>query len=140
MNIALFDAIITKFTTAGLSAAGVTGGVFLQQVPAGTAAPYLIVTPLPSPPLIDSYGNQISADLSVQMAVFGEGCRAVGVLMRLVTAAYDNTILTLSGKTNIGMYRLDEPFPVLQPPGESFKDQNSIDMWGWFTTYVYSVQ
>ncbi|HYF33823.1 MAG TPA: hypothetical protein VD994_00925 [Prosthecobacter sp.] len=139
MVVALFDAIKTKFEATAALTTGITGGIFYQEVAAGTATPYMVVSTLPSE-LVDAYSNAISGDLKVQFAVFGEGARVVAVLMESVLAAYDNTTLTLTGNTNIGMYRVDVPHQMLQPAEGAYRNQNSKDVWGSYVTYCYSVQ
>ena len=137
--VGLIDAIIAKFTSAGL-ASTITGGMYYQQVASGVAFPYAVITVITAP-LTDAYGNLISSDVTVQFALFGEGMRTSAVLMASLMAAYDNTLLSISGATNSGMWRNGDAVPMLQPQGDTAqKDQNSKDVWGHYVEYVYQVK
>src|SRR5258708_7019375 len=107
----LFRAIKTKFSAAGL-ATTITGGIFLERARQTPSGPWLVISVIAGP-LTDAYQNAISYDATLQFSLHWRGdVDAALVAMKLVTDAYDNTTLTLTGATNIGIYRLDQPFPL----------------------------
>lgn len=136
----LFDAIRSKFTTAGL-ASTITGGMHFSIAKQGAVMPFLVVTPITAP-LVDSYGNTTHYDCTVQFALFGETTvKALMLLVPAILTAYDNVVLTITGKTNIDCYRIDEPMPILQGSEQTqIRSESTKNVWGVFWTYRYSVQ
>ena|SRR3990167_3497740 len=134
----LLDAIIAKFTAAGLGTT-VTGGIHVGKAKTGAAMPYLVVTPLAAP-LELAYGTTSDTySALMQFALFGPGLTTQGTNTATVLTAYDNTTLTLASRTNYCMIRLGEPVPMLQPAGNPERDQNTADVWGFYWTYRYDV-
>ncbi len=134
----LLTAIAAKFIGGG-AVAGLTtafnGRFYLEQAEGSAAMPYVVLEVVPSAPLTDAYANAISADVTVVFKVVGQTNATTAANVAAVCTALDNTALTLSGGTNIGMYRIGEPIPIKLPESE-----NGVDTWQWSVAYVYQVQ
>lgn len=135
----LTQAIKTKFTAAGLLST-VTGGLFLERARNNPTRPFLVINVITAP-LIDSYGHSTSYDATIQFSLHATGADAGMIAMKVVTDVYDDTILSLSTGTNIGVYRLDEPMPMQEQSDKHLvEDPSLVEEWQIITQYVYSVK
>lgn len=134
----LLRAIKTKFTASGLDTT-VTGGLFVERARNDATRPFLVLS-LITAPITDAYQNRISYDATVQFSLHGTGLDDTLALMKTITDVYDDTTLTLTGATHIGIYRLDQPFPLQESDKHLGEDPSLIDEWQVICQYVYSVQ
>lgn len=147
----LLAAIITKIgATAALTTRYGTR-YYLNSVPEGTALPFLVVSVL-NAPRTESYGNTAHYTAQVQFSVFEEADATSGAEknaltgIALVTAAFDGITLTISGATNIDLYRENEPIATLQPgtnptgPDNLEKSENVTNVAAAHAVYQIAVQ
>lgn len=98
-------AIKTKFAADVALAAKVTGGLHLNDVPQGTAMPYMVIfviTDLPE----DTF-NTYCERIRIQMSIFS-GTRSseeVSDIFELVKTCFDYCTLTVTGYSHIEMRR-----------------------------------
>lgn len=134
----LLNAIYSKFTgTAALTTAFGSSPTryYRDEAEGSPAMPYVVSEVVPGSPLTDAFANAISADVTVVFKVVCNGHNVSAGHMTTLITALDNTILTLSGGTNIGMYRQNEPHPTKLP-----EDDDGDDVWQWSVAYVYQIQ
>jgi hypothetical protein len=129
----LLTAIQTKWNATTTITSVVTGGLTLDSSPS-TSLPYAVLTPISSP-LEDGYSGTPHSIERVQLMVIGRGAATVGGYMDVVTAAFDETALTLGSGTNFWMERLTSPRPIQCP-----KDDFGEDVWAWVVEYSYAIQ
>jgi hypothetical protein len=133
----LLAAINAKFaaTVALTTAFGATPRYYREMVPSGTATYPYVVSEMPAASLIDAYGNRISSEISIVFKVVGTPDeQTVAGHMDTLLTAFDNTTLSLTGATNIGMYRESEPVSM------RLGQDGITEVWQWAASYKYSVQ
>lgn len=139
----LLDAIITKFNATAALTTTITGGIHTEAAkdvndPAST--PILIISPV-AYQTDQSYGTAISGPVSIRFTVYGGGARAVGVLAKAVTDAYDNTLLSLTGASNNGVRRTMGPLLRLQPEADPVRrSSTATEIYAAHVIYEYFVE
>jgi hypothetical protein len=135
----LLNGIKTKWAATGALttafASNGTDGPYRDIAEGSPAMPYCVLEVGSFAPLTDAYANAISAEVTLTFKVVGNGNNATAANVALILAAFDHATLTLTGATNIGMYRLSEPWPMKLP-----SDQFGSDVWQWSIPYIYQIQ
>jgi len=134
----LTDAIVARFTAAGL-AATITGGIWLDKAGRRTDAPFDVLTVIPVSARDESYGGAGHATIHIQHAIFHTDRATSASAMADLLAAFDNVYLTMATKKTISMRRVTEPFQAQVPDGDPNFNIVSRDAWGSFVEYEYTV-
>jgi|ERR1051326_2551445 hypothetical protein len=128
----LTDALRTRFDSQ--IGTNIVGGYWAGLVGEGKAFPFVVMDEI-SAPIDWRYGNASLYDAQIQFAVYGAGKAATAAKMALVTACYDNVILTLASGKMVSATRLTEPISTFQG-----KNDDGEDIWQYVTTYRFSVR
>ena len=127
----LLKAIIAKFNATGAATlkTACVGGMWLGMAPRGTAYPFITLTVIPSNMTYAMGSAAEISDAEIRFSIW-DSSRAMAsiiAILPLVKAQYDNTILTMTGYTNILAMRIGD--------GVSIEDEDRG--WQWMLPYRY---
>ena len=108
----VLEAIYAHFLTSTTLHTAVAGKLYPIVAPTGTAAPFIVVSPITE--LFDRQLGHEFGTIVLEFSVYSTNFSQCSTLADLVVDAYNTVFLTLSGYKDYGSLELDSMYPVSQ--------------------------